>query len=185
MDRGFSYEETKGHISKRPFGYEIAVPESRIRSRTATRSGPPRPLPSRRSTPSSSGPWLRRPVEVDRREPGPGRPPPEASGEHDDPPAPDEAVRLLAAAAEHSCAMEVLTWLALVTGARRSVLATRSMSSPEGLPLILFIPDVWTLERRYLIADVPFKKSARRQGAASTKSSSRCANHFPVAGSLA
>jgi integrase len=48
--------------------------------------------------------------------------PPEVNGEHDDPPTPDEAVRLLAAAGEHSYAMEVLTWLALITGARRGEL---------------------------------------------------------------
>src|SRR5262249_4637558 len=48
--------------------------------------------------------------------------PPEVTAEHDDPPSPDEAVRLLAAAEEHSYAMAVLIWLALVTGARRGEL---------------------------------------------------------------
>jgi len=48
--------------------------------------------------------------------------PPEVTAEHPDPPGPDEAVRLLAAAESHSRVMAVLTWLALVTGARRGEL---------------------------------------------------------------
>lgn len=48
--------------------------------------------------------------------------PPEVTAEHADPPTPDEAVRLLAGAEEHSYAMAVLIWLALVTGARRGEL---------------------------------------------------------------
>jgi integrase len=48
--------------------------------------------------------------------------PPEVTSEHADPPDPDEAVRLLAAPEDHSRVMAVLTWLALVTGARRGEL---------------------------------------------------------------
>jgi hypothetical protein len=48
--------------------------------------------------------------------------PPEVTAEHADPPSPDEAVRLLAAAEEHSSVMAMLTWLAMVTGARRGEL---------------------------------------------------------------
>lgn len=48
--------------------------------------------------------------------------PPEVTAEHDDPPSLDDAVKLLAAAEEHSFVMAVLVWLALVTGARRGEL---------------------------------------------------------------
>jgi integrase len=48
--------------------------------------------------------------------------PPEVTAEHADPPGPDEAVRLLTAAGDHSRVMAVITWLALVTGARRGEL---------------------------------------------------------------
>lgn len=44
------------------------------------------------------------------------------TAEHDDPPSPGEAVRLLAAAEDHSRVMTVVVWLALVTGARRGEL---------------------------------------------------------------
>jgi integrase len=48
--------------------------------------------------------------------------PPEVTAEHDDPPSPDQAVRLLAAAEEHGWALAAIVWLALVTGARRGEL---------------------------------------------------------------
>jgi integrase len=47
---------------------------------------------------------------------------PKVTAGHADPPFPDEALRLLAAAGEHSRVMAVMTWLALVTGARRGEL---------------------------------------------------------------
>lgn len=59
--------------------------------------------------------------------------PPEVIAEHDDPPSLDDAVRLLAAAEEHSYVMAVLVWLALVTGARRGELcALRWTNLNEG-----------------------------------------------------
>jgi integrase len=48
--------------------------------------------------------------------------PPEVTSEYADPPDPDEAIRLLAAAEDHSRVMAVYLWLALVTGARRGEL---------------------------------------------------------------
>ena len=65
--------------------------------------------------------------------------PPEVTAEHADPPDPDEAVRLLAAAESHSRVMAVLTWLALVTGARRGelcVLRWPDVNEAEGDLLI-------------------------------------------------
>lgn len=48
--------------------------------------------------------------------------PPEVTAEHSDPPTPDEATLLLAAAEEHSYVMAVMVWIALVTGVRRGEL---------------------------------------------------------------
>jgi integrase len=65
--------------------------------------------------------------------------PPEVTAEHDAPPSPQEAVRLLAAAEERSRVMAVIGWLAMVTGARRGELCALrwpDLSEAEGDLLI-------------------------------------------------
>jgi integrase len=65
--------------------------------------------------------------------------PPAVSAEHDPTPDAGEAIRLLAAAQEHSRVMAVITWLALVTGARRGELCAlrwRDIDEHEGYLLI-------------------------------------------------
>lgn len=65
--------------------------------------------------------------------------PPEVTTEHEDPPSLDDAVKLLAAAEEHSYVMAVLVWLALVTGARRGELCAlrwTNLNEEEGDLLI-------------------------------------------------
>jgi integrase len=64
---------------------------------------------------------------------------PKVTAGHADPPSSDEALRLLAAAGEHSRVMAVMTWLALVTGARRGELCALrwpDLSQDEGELLI-------------------------------------------------